>query len=82
MTQKRETQFDLYCNLYPPQIGNKVIYDNMEGIVENITYTINVNGTKLNVECVPKSKNFINLTATETRISDLEHGLTWKHYLC
>jgi hypothetical protein len=78
----RKTQFDLYCNLYPPKVGNKVIYNETEGIVENITYTINVNGNKINVECVPGSKNFVNLTATEERIADLKRGLTWKNYLC
>jgi hypothetical protein len=81
-TKERDTQFDLYCNLYPPNVGNKVIYNGNEGIVENITYAINVNGNKINVECLPQSKNFVNLTATETRIEYIKSGLTWKHYLC
>ena len=82
MTDQRERQFDLYCNLYPPKVGNKVIYNGNEGIVENVTYTIIVNGNKIMVESVTEPKNFVNLTATEARIEDFKLGLTWKNYLC
>jgi hypothetical protein len=82
MSHQRESQFDLYCNLYPPKVGNKVIYNGNEGIVESVTYTIIVNGNKIRVECVPGCKNFVNLTATEARIQDYKLGLRWKNYLC
>jgi hypothetical protein len=59
---------NLYCDRYTPKVGNKVSYDGREGIVESITYNIALaDGNKISVECVPGSKNFINITAIENR---------------
>jgi hypothetical protein len=66
---------NLYCDSYTPKVGNKVSYDGREGIVESITYNIDLaDGNKISVECVPGSKNFINITAIENREAEYRNS--------